>query len=176
MPSLIKLVLIRKGRLTVLTTKTKICFLGMSSVGKSSLLSLLKGRDIPEKADPTVGLQIENSLLNGRKVNIWDLGGQERYRFMWQDFLRGTGLTVLVCDSTEENVAQTKEMYDKFSRYFGSKIIAIANKQDLPNALSAEKVQEKLGLPTYGMSAIRLDLRGRIKRILEYELDVNKSS
>jgi signal recognition particle receptor subunit beta len=93
---------------------------------------------------------------------------------MWQDFLRGAGLTVIVCDSTEENIEKTKEIYGKFSRYLSSKIIAIANKQDLPGALSADQVQKKLGITTYGMSAIRLDLRGRIRRILEYEIDSNK--
>jgi signal recognition particle receptor subunit beta len=90
---------------------------------------------------------------------------------MWQDFLRGTGLTVLVCDSTEDNIKKTKEIYKKFSRYMNTKIIAIANKQDLPNAISAKKVQKKLGIPTYGMSAIRLDLRDRIRDIFEYELE-----
>jgi ADP-ribosylation factor protein 1 len=144
---------------------------GQSGVGKSSLLSLLQGRNISKKKDPTVGLEIEDSVLNGSKVNIWDFGGQERFRFMWEDFLKGAGLAVLVCDSTEENIEKTREIYSKFSRYIGSKIIAIANKQDLPEALSAEQVEEKLGIPTYGMSAIRVDLRGRIKRILEYELD-----
>ncbi|MHA2280868.1 MAG: ADP-ribosylation factor-like protein [Promethearchaeota archaeon] len=174
MPFLLNKFLFRKGRFEVLTTKSKICILGLSSVGKSSLLSLLQGRDISKEADPTVGLEIEDSTLNGRNTSIWDFAGQERYRFMWQDFLRGAGLTVLVCDSTEDNIEKTKEIYSKFSRYLSSKIIAIANKQDLPGALSADKVQEKLGVPTYGMSAIRLDLRGRIRRILEYEIDSNK--
>jgi len=174
LPFLLNKVLFREGRLKVLTTKSKICILGLSRVGKSSLLSLLQGRDISEEADPTVGLEIEDSVLNGRKTSIWDFGGQERYRFMWQDFLRGAGLTVVVCDSTEENIEKTKEIYGKFSRYLRSKIIAIANKQDLPGALSADQVQERLGIPTYGMSAIRLDLRGRIRRILEYEIASNK--
>jgi signal recognition particle receptor subunit beta len=90
---------------------------------------------------------------------------------MWQDFLRGAGLAVLVCDSTEDNIKQTKEIYKKFSRYLNTKIIAIANKQDLPDALTAKKVQKKLGIRTYGMSAIRLDLRDRIRDILEYEIE-----
>lgn len=158
----------------VLGTKTKICFVGQSGVGKSSLLSLLQGRKISKKTNPTVGLEIEDSVLNGSKVNVWDFGGQERFRFMWQDFLKGAGLAILVCDSTEDSIEKTKEIYRKFSRHIGSKIIAIANKQDLPDALSAEQVEEKLGIPTYGMSAIRVDLRGRIKRILEYEIDSNK--
>ena len=173
MPFLLNKVLIRKGRFEVHTSKSKICILGLSSVGKSSLLSLLQGRDTSKEGDPTVGLEIEDSVLNGRKTSIWDFGGQERYRFMWQDFLRGAGLTVLVCDSTEENIEKTKEIYGKFSRYLSTKIIAIANKQDLPGAISADQVQKKLGVPTYGMSAIRMDLRGRIQRILEYEIDKN---
>jgi small GTP-binding protein len=139
-------------------------------VGKTSLLRLLQGRQIPKKRNPTVGLEIENSVLNGNKVNIWDLGGQERYQFMWQDFLKGAGLAVLVCDSTEEDIKKTKEIYDKFSKYLDTKIIAIANKQDLPNALKAKSVQKKLGIKTYGMSAIRLELRERMKQILEYEI------
>ena len=140
-------------------------------MGKSTLVSLLQGRKILKESNPTVGLEIEDSNLNGKKVNIWDFGGQERFRFMWQDFLRGAGLTVLVCDSTEDNINKTKEIYSKFSRYMNTKIIAIANKQDLPDALSAKKVQKKLGIRTYGMSAIRLDLRERMREILEYEID-----
>jgi signal recognition particle receptor subunit beta len=90
---------------------------------------------------------------------------------MWQDFLRGAGLAVIVCDSTEENVEKTKNIYNRFERSLGTKIIAIANKQDLPGALSARQVQKKLGgLKTYGMSAIRPELQQRIKEILEYEI------
>ena len=145
----------------------------MNSVGKSSLLNLLQGRSISKDLNPTVGLEIENSILSGKKVNVWDFGGQERYHFMWQDFLKGAGLTVLVCDSTEENVERTKKIYNQFSRHLSAKTIAIANKQDVPGALSAKQVQRKLGIPTYGMSAIRLELRQRMRDILEYE--INKS-
>ena len=140
-------------------------------MGKSSLLSLLQGKEVLKERDPTIGLEVDESVLNGRKCSIWDLAGQERFKFMWQDFLRGAGLTVLVCDSTKKNVEQTKRIYDRFERSLGTKIIAIANKQDLPGALSAREVQKKLGgLKTYGMSAIRPELRERMKEILEYEI------
>ena len=120
-----------------------------------------------------MGLEIDDSTLKGNKVNIWDFGGQERYRFMWQDFLRGAGLAVVVCDSTEDNVEKTKEICNKFSHYLNSKTIAIANKQDLPGALTAKQVQKKLGIRTYGMSAIRLDLKDRMRSILEYEISTD---
>jgi len=155
----------------LLSTKKKICFIGEQNVGKSSLLSLLQGREVQKERVPTVGLEVEDSLLNGKKCSIWDLGGQKRFKFMWQDFLKGAGLAVIVCDSTEKNVNQTKEIYNRFERTLGTKIIAIANKQDLPGRLSAQEVQKRLGgLKTYGMSAIRPELRERMKEILEYEI------
>jgi len=155
----------------LISTKQKICIIGEGGVGKTSLLSLLQGRDVPQERIPTVGLEVEDSLLSGKNCSIWDLGGQKRFKFMWQDFLRGAGLAVIVCDSTEENVEKTKEIYDRFERSLGTKIIAIANKQDLPGALTAQEVQKKLGgLKTYGMSAIRPELRQRMKEILEYEI------
>ena len=154
----------------MISTKQKICFIGEGGVGKTSLLSLLQGRDVPYERIPTVGLEVEDSSLNGNNCSIWDLGGQKRFKFMWQDFLRGAGLAVIVCDSTKKNVEKTKEIYDRFERSLGTKIIAIANKQDLPGAMSAQEIQKKLGgLKTYGMSAIRPELRQRMKEILEYE-------
>jgi len=153
------------------STKKKICFIGEQNVGKSSLLSLLQGREVQKERVPTVGLEVEDSVLNGKNCSIWDLGGQKRFKFMWQDFLKGAGLAVIVCDSTEKNVNQTKEIYNRFERTLGTKIIAIANKQDIPGRLSAQEVQKRLGgLKTYGMSAIRPELRERMKEILEYEI------
>jgi len=155
----------------VLKTKSKICFLGEGGVGKTSLVSLLQGKKIEKERNPTVGLEVDDSTLNEKKCSIWDLGGQERFRFMWQDFLKGTGLAVLVTDSTEDNVQKTKEIYERFSRFIGSKIIVIANKQDLPGALNANTVQNRLGgIKTYEMSAIQKELRGRLRQILEYEI------
>jgi small GTP-binding protein len=145
--------------------------LGEGGVGKTSLVSLLQGKEILKKRDPTVGLEIDDTMLNGcSKVAIWDLGGQERFRFLWKDFLKGSGLSVLVTDSTEENVRKTKEIYERFSNHIGSKVIAIANKQDLPGALSAEDVQKKLGIKTYEMCALRKELQSKLKKILENEI------
>lgn len=155
-------------------TKQKICILGDGGVGKTSLLSLLQGRKITKDRAPTVGLEIEDTMLDGQKCSVWDFGGQDRFRFMWQDFLRGAGLAVLVTDSTEANVQKTKEIYERFSKHIASKVIAIANKQDLPGALSAEEVQKKLGgVKTYGMSAVRSDLRDRIRQIFEFEINAD---
>lgn len=127
-----------------------------------------------DQIKPTIGLEIKTSKIGGIKCTIWDLAGQKRFKAMWDDFLKNSGLAVLVCDSTEKNLEKTKELYDRYLKRIGAKMIAIANKQDLPGALGAEKVQEFLGgMPTYEMSAIKKELRERIKEILEYELSMN---
>ncbi|TXT62462.1 MAG: Small GTP-binding domain protein [Promethearchaeota archaeon] len=146
----------------------KICFVGEGGVGKTSLVSLLQGKEIND-ITPTVGLEIENSILNGKNCAIWDLGGQKRFQFMWEDFLRASGLTVLVCDSTEDNIKETKNILERFSNHLGSKIIAIANKQDLDTSLSPQLIQKKLGIKTYGMSALQKELRDEFRNILEHE-------
>lgn len=155
--------------------KNKICIIGETGVGKTSLLSLLQGKEVSNERNPTVGLEINTTSLNSYgKVSIWDFGGQNRYKFMWKDFLRGAGLAVIVTDSTEENVSKSKEICERFSRYTTAKIIAIANKQDLPDVLSEAEVENKLGgIKTYGMSAIRPELRERMHDILEYEMSVD---
>ncbi|MBD3198059.1 MAG: GTP-binding protein [Candidatus Lokiarchaeota archaeon] len=149
--------------------KQKICFIGSAGVGKTSLVTLLQGKEIPSETTPTVGLEIEDSVLDGKRCSIWDLAGQERFQFMWKDFLKSSGLTVLVCESTEDSVKKTKEIAERFSNHLGSKVIAIANKQDLDDSISPDNVEKHLGIKTYGMSAIRPEYRARIKEILEFE-------
>ncbi|MHA1689553.1 MAG: ADP-ribosylation factor-like protein [Promethearchaeota archaeon] len=148
--------------------KSKIVLIGEAGVGKSTLLGLLlEKRNLKS---PTIGLEIENSILNGTKCAIWDLSGQERFKFLWNDFLKGAGLTVLVCDSTEENVEKTREICERYARKLGSRVIAIANKQDLAGAMSADEVEARLGIKTYGMSAIRREMRDKMRSILESEV------
>ena len=155
-------------------SKNKICFLGEAGVGKTSLISLLRGEmddSSNDQTKPTIGLEIKTSNIGDAKCTIWDLAGQRRFKAMWDDFLKNSGLAVLVCDSTEKNLEKTKELYNRYAKRIGAKMIAIANKQDLPGALGAEIVQEKLGgIPTYEMSAIKKELCQRMREILEYEL------
>jgi len=132
----------------------KAVIMGEGGVGKTTLVNLLQGKIIDEDSTPTIGVCVEKVLIGDNKVAVWDLGGQKRFQFMWQDFLKGAGLTILVTDSSEKNVKETKYLLEKYNRNLGSKVIAIANKQDLPNRLAPEKIQQELGVPTYGMVAI----------------------
>jgi len=152
--------------------KSKVCFVGDAGVGKTSLVSLLQGKKISKEISPTVGLEIEDSVLNGAKCSIWDCGGQKRFQFLWKDFLRASGLTVLVCDSTEENVRETKDIIERFSSNLKN-LIVLANKQDIDGALPPESVEKKLGIKTYGISALRKEQQSKLRKILEREIKLD---
>jgi len=155
-------------------SKQKCVFIGEGGVGKSTLLALMQGKNVSGRRDPTIGLAIEQATLDtDEKVTVWDLAGQERFKFMWEDFIKGAGLTILVTDSTEENIKFTKEFYERFSRFKSSKVIAIANKQDLPGAMDIQMVANKLGVKTYSMCAIDPARKREIQVILRQEINAD---
>ncbi|TFG20412.1 MAG: GTP-binding protein [Promethearchaeota archaeon] len=138
---------------------SKCILIGEGGVGKSSLLRLLQGKEIQIQRIPTIGVDVEKIDFvdsgNPLSVMIWDFGGQIRFQFLWDEWIKGSGLTVIVTDSSEQNVNATKHMLEKYGAKLGSDIIAIANKQDLVGSLTPEEVSRRLGVKTYGMVAIK---------------------
>ncbi len=146
---------------------SKCCILGESGVGKTTLVKLLKQKEFSVERNPTIGVGIEKVIINDHQIAVWDLGGQKRFQFMWDEFLRGNKLAIFVTDSSEKNVRQTQELISKFQDREGAKMIAIANKQDLHDRMEPEEIQNRLGIPTYGMIAIDRKNEDAMKSILE---------
>ena len=91
--------------------------MGLPGVGKSTLIKLLTGQQIPSDYVPTVALDFGDTQIGDYKVSLWDLGGQDQFRFMWDSFLPGTNTILLVTDSTRSGVERTKEIVQKYSNY-----------------------------------------------------------
>jgi small GTP-binding protein len=145
----------------------KCVVMGEGGVGKSTLVSMLQGKDLNKKRTPTIGVNVEKVSIDDTDICIWDFGGQKRFQFMWDDFVRGSSLTLLVTDSSYRNVQETKQILEKNRNHLGqSKIIAIANKQDLGGRLSPKEVSEILGIPAFGMVAINKDNRESLYDIM----------
>jgi small GTP-binding protein len=142
----------------VIVTMLKICLLGQGGVGKSTMLKLLTGAAIDGIYVPTVAVDVEK--LQGVRFGpyelvVWDFAGQERFRSLWGYYLRNADAVLLVTDSTLKNVLATRDILEVVRKNASSAIVwAIANKQDLPGALSAKLVQRILGVQTYGLVAI----------------------
>ena len=78
-------------------------------------------------------------------------------------------MVVAVTESNPKAVLKTRQLLEKYKEnLLGVKIIAVANKQDLPGSMRPESVQNLLGVPTFGMVAINPK-----ERLNGYKLIVN---
>lgn len=78
-------------------------------------------------------------------------------------------MVVVVTESNPKAVLKTRQLLEKYKAQLqGVKVIAVANKQDIPGSMRPESVQDLLGVPTYGMVAV--DPRERLNG---YKLIVN---
>lgn len=139
----------------------KVVFLGLPSVGKTSIITLLSENRVVKSYDPTIGVDFGSLSIGECEVCMWDFAGQDRFRFLWDDFIKGAKVIFAVSDSTPKNVLQTKKIIDEIRQKTDAVIIGIANKQDLPGAMKPSQVESILEVPTYGMVAI--DPRKRVK-------------
>lgn len=153
----------------------KVSVLGLPGVGKSTLLKMLAGDKIPQDYVPTIGLDFGNIEIgsNGgynQTISLWDLGGQDQFRFMWDGLLRGTSVIIAVTDSTKAGALKTKEFVEKYSKSDGAKLIVLANKQDLPGALSPKEVEAITGAETHGLVAIDPTSKQALFKLLQRQL------
>lgn len=150
-------------------TAIKACLLGEGGVGKTTIANLLQHKPVVEgQRRPTIGVEVNVAQLNEQdKIALWDLGGQRRFQLMWDDFMRGSQVTLVVTDSTPKNVMMTKDLIERHLTNSASKIIAIANKQDLDGRMKPEEIQAALGIPTFGIVATNKNNEDQLKAVIE---------
>merc|ERR1712187_201493 len=81
---------------------------------------------------------------------VWDVGGQSKIRPLWRHYYQGMrGLIYVIDSSDRDRIEDAREelmhiLNDEEMR--DAVLLVFANKQDLPNAMTAAEVTEKLGL------------------------------
>ncbi|MEM3526140.1 MAG: ADP-ribosylation factor-like protein [Candidatus Jordarchaeaceae archaeon] len=157
----------------------KVAFIGLPSVGKTSIITLLSENRTVTKYNPTIGINFGSVTLGECEVSLFDIAGQDRFKFLWDDFMRGAKVIFVVTDSTPKNVLNTRKIIEEFGKNRPNCVVlAIANKQDLPGAMKPSQVEDILNVKTYGMVAIDPSKRVGMCRILKRALEqlVNKDS
>jgi len=151
----------------------KAVLIGEAGVGKSTLSRMLRCKPVANfRRTPTIGVNIEQVKSESGNGNmcLWDLGGQRRFQFMWSEFIKGSSLTILVTDSSAANVMMTKDIIERHMNNSASKIIAIANKQDLKGRMKPDEIEAALGVPTFGMIGIDSANEKKLRKIIERSL------
>ena len=79
---------------------------------------------------------------------MWDVGGQDKLRPLWRSYTRCTDGILFVLDSCkEERLEEAKLELLKISKNNKNiPLLVLANKQDLPEAMSPPKLEALLGL------------------------------
>ncbi|XP_017686872.1 PREDICTED: ADP-ribosylation factor-like protein 14 [Lepidothrix coronata] len=133
--------------------QANIVMLGLDSAGKSTLLYKLRYKDT-FLTTPTIGFNVD-MIETGRDFTLtfWDVGGQEKMRQVWSNFLEGTdGLLYVVDSSDKRRLEESRREFELILKNESIKnvpVVVLANKQDLPGALNAEEITRRFKMKKY---------------------------
>ena len=128
----------------------ELTLVGLQNSGKTTLVNVVATGGFSEDMIPTVGFNMRKVTKGKVTIKLWDLGGQPRFRSMWERYCRGVHAIVYVVDSADpDNIAVSKtELHDLLAKPALERIpvLVLGNKNDLPEALSVDELIEKLNL------------------------------
>ncbi|ERL90804.1 ADP-ribosylation factor 1 isoform X1 [Dendroctonus ponderosae] len=138
----------------------RILMVGLDAAGKTTILYKLKLGEIVTTI-PTIGFNVETVEYKNISFTVWDVGGQDKIRPLWRHYFQNTqmsyiehgewrkGLIFVVDSNDRERIGEAK---DELMRMLAEDelrdavLLIFANKQDLPNAMNAAEITDKLGL------------------------------
>jgi small GTP-binding protein len=123
------------------------------SAGKTTILYKLKLGEVVNTI-PTIGFNVEQVEYKKLTMTVWDVGGQTRIRPLWRHYFMNTqGLMYVIDSNDRERIGEAKEELDSIlsdPSMADVAVLIIANKQDLPHAMSPSEISNKLGLQSLG--------------------------
>merc|ERR1719473_733117 len=127
----------------------RILMVGLDAAGKTTILYKLKLGEVVTTI-PTIGFNVETVEYKNINFNVWDIGGQDKIRKLWRYYYQNTQGLIFVIDSSDRDrieVARQELLHMLAEEEMKDAVLLVfANKQDLPNSMTAAEVTEKLGL------------------------------
>eukprot|EP00012_Vannella_robusta_P005742 CAMPEP_0206207746 /NCGR_PEP_ID=MMETSP0166-20121206/15780_1 /ASSEMBLY_ACC=CAM_ASM_000260 /TAXON_ID=95228 /ORGANISM="Vannella robusta, Strain DIVA3 518/3/11/1/6" /LENGTH=172 /DNA_ID=CAMNT_0053628577 /DNA_START=153 /DNA_END=671 /DNA_ORIENTATION=- len=123
--------------------------MGLDAAGKTTILYKLKLGEITYTI-PTIGFNVEEVQYKNISLLAWDVGGEDKIRPLWRHYFENISFLIFVVDSNDrDRIEEAKSELHKVIKekeLFGIPVLVFANKQDLPNAMSRNEVEEALKL------------------------------
>lgn len=135
----------------------KMCLLGGSAVGKTSLIARFVHSIYSAQYHTTVGVRIEKKLvstgLGQANLMIWDINGEDAYQKVQTTYLRGMAGYFLVADGTrEQTIDECLKLHARAVEGFGVlPAYLLLNKSDL----EAEWKVTPAALAGYGLEIMK---------------------
>ena len=127
----------------------RILIVGLDAAGKTTILYKLKLGEVVTTI-PTIGFNVETVAYKHTSFTVWDVGGKDKIRPLQRHYYTNTDALIYVVDSNDRDRIDAAR--DELQRMVnedelcGIPLLVLANKQDLPNAMSAAEVTDRLGL------------------------------
>ena len=115
----------------------KICMLGASAVGKTSLVSRFVRSLFSDKYHTTVGVKVDKKVValgqEQMDLLLWDLYGEDEFQKIRASYLRGSAGYVLVVDGTRrETLEKAVVLQNRTEETLGKvPFVLMVNKADL---------------------------------------------
>merc|ERR1711967_95159 len=127
----------------------RILMVGLDAAGKTTILYKMKLGEVVTTI-PTIGFNVETVEYKNISFNVWDIGGQDKIRKLWRYYYANTQGLIFVVDSNDrDRIEDAREELSKMladDEMRDAAVLVLANKQDLPNSMTAAEVTDKLGL------------------------------
>ncbi|XP_052195653.1 ADP-ribosylation factor-like protein 8c isoform X3 [Diospyros lotus] len=99
---------------------------------------------------PTVGFEVRKVTKGNVTIKIWDLGGQSRFRGIWERYCRGVSAILYVVDAADRDSvpisqSELKELLSRPS-LTGIPMLVLGNKIDRSEAISKQALVNQLDL------------------------------
>jgi len=129
--------------------QVKIITIGLDAGGKTTFLYKLKLGEVTTTI-PTIGFNLESVQYKNIQIISWDVGGRMKIRPLYRHFYSGAHGIIFVIDSADtcriDDAAIELQKNLNEDELKGIPVLVLANKQDLPSAMSVSEITDKLGL------------------------------
>eukprot|EP00915_Cephaloidophora_sp_WS-2016_P008920 GHVH01012598.1.p1 GENE.GHVH01012598.1~~GHVH01012598.1.p1 ORF type:complete len:183 (-),score=26.42 GHVH01012598.1:131-679(-) len=127
----------------------RILMVGLDCAGKTTILYKLKLGEVVTTI-PTVGFNVESMDYKNITMTVWDVGGQDKIRPLWRHYYTNSEGIIYVVDSNDrERMNDAREELHRMlsdPELRDAALLVFANKQDLPNAMTATEITNELQL------------------------------
>ncbi|MFW9941790.1 MAG: GTP-binding protein [Candidatus Thorarchaeota archaeon] len=152
-----------------------ISIVGYEGVGKTTITNLIRSKEISTIPDPQISGNIARLKIGSLNFIIREFVGEKDVEFLWNNFVRGSDLIILVTNSTLSNVEDSRFFLKIIEEELPYTLVFIlGNKQDLEGTLKPQQIEDILEIKTYGLIAEDPTNRGKLIEIIMDMLQIQE--